>query len=306
MARACTVTLVTGAGPELAVPATKTVTAQMLMIVAIAAAFDPEVVAQPDLAALPAAVQRIVADDGPARALAASWREARRLVVTGRGLAYAAALETALKIKETARVHAEGLSSADLLHGPIAALDEGLPVLTVAGGERFAADEAELAARLAGLGVPNASCGPAPGADLVGAARQRRCCSRSWPRSAVSSLPWPRRCAAALTPTRPTAWPRSPPPTDPSEPPTPDPRPPTPDPRPRPRPPTPPWTPPRPRGARHVLDLSLFPPSARVGRGGPADRRLLAARHRRAAVRHARVRRRRGRCASAPASTAPR
>jgi glucosamine--fructose-6-phosphate aminotransferase (isomerizing) len=166
LARACTVTLLTGAGPELAVPATKTVTAQMLMIVAIAAAFDPEVVAAADLAALPAAVGDIVADDGPARALAASWAAARRLVVTGRGMAYAAALETALKIKETARVHAEGLSSADLLHGPIAALDEGLPVLTVAGGERFAADEAELAARLASLGVPHASCGPAPGTDL--------------------------------------------------------------------------------------------------------------------------------------------
>ncbi|HTR93957.1 MAG TPA: SIS domain-containing protein [Trebonia sp.] len=166
LARACQVTLPTGAGPELAVPATKTVTAQMLAIVAVAAAFDPGVVPAADLAALPAAVERVVADDAPARALAARWERAGRLVVTGRGMAYAAALETALKIKESARVHAEGLSSADLLHGPIAALDDGLPVLIVAGGERFAADEAELAARLARIGVPTATCGPAPGADL--------------------------------------------------------------------------------------------------------------------------------------------
>jgi glucosamine--fructose-6-phosphate aminotransferase (isomerizing) len=63
-------------------------------------------------------------------------------------------------------VHAEGLSSADLLHGPIAALDSRLPVLVVSGGERFAADEAALAARLTAEGVPYAVCGSVPGADL--------------------------------------------------------------------------------------------------------------------------------------------
>jgi glucosamine--fructose-6-phosphate aminotransferase (isomerizing) len=157
-------TLLTGAGPELAVPATKTVTAQMMTVAAIAAAFDPVLVTQADLAALPGAVESIVADSAPAREIARRWQDARRLVVTGRGLAYAAALETALKIKETARVHAEGLSSADLLHGPIAALDTRLPVLVVSGGSRFAADEAALAARLATEGVPYAVCGT--GADL--------------------------------------------------------------------------------------------------------------------------------------------
>jgi glutamine---fructose-6-phosphate transaminase (isomerizing) len=152
-------TLLTVAGPELAVPATKTVTAQMLAVAAIAAAFDPSLVTTADLAALPAAVASVVADPGPAEAVAGRWPQARRLIVTGRGLAYAAALETALKIKETARVHAEGLSSADLLHGPIAALDSRLPVIVVSGGEKFAADEAALAARLATEGVPYAVCG---------------------------------------------------------------------------------------------------------------------------------------------------
>ncbi len=157
-------TLLTDAGPELAVPATKTVTAQMLAVAAIAAAYDPSLVAVADLEALPGAVASLAADPGPAEAVAARWPQARRLVVTGRGLAYAAALETALKIKETARVHAEGLSSADLLHGPIAALDTRLPVLVVSGGERFASDEAALAARLAAEGVPYGVCGV--GADL--------------------------------------------------------------------------------------------------------------------------------------------
>jgi glucosamine--fructose-6-phosphate aminotransferase (isomerizing) len=166
----CDLTLLTEAGPELAVPATKTVTAQMLAIAAIAAAYDPALVTVADLEALPDAVSALLAAsaDGPAAAaaLAARWSDARRLVVTGRGLAYAAALETALKIKESARVHAEGLSSADLLHGPIAALDSRLPVLIVSGGERFAADEAALAARLREEGVPYAVCGTAPGAEL--------------------------------------------------------------------------------------------------------------------------------------------
>jgi glutamine---fructose-6-phosphate transaminase (isomerizing) len=175
LTQVCDLTLLTDAGPELAVPATKTVTAQMLAVAAIAAAFDSSLVAAADLAALPDAVASLVADSGaagaagaagPAWAVAARWADARRLVVTGRGLAYAAALETALKIKETARVHAEGLSSADLLHGPIAALDAGLPVLVVSGGERFAADETALTARLSAESVPFAVCGPAPDAEL--------------------------------------------------------------------------------------------------------------------------------------------
>jgi len=177
LAGACDLTLLTEAGPELAVPATKTVTAQMLAIAAIAAAYDPDLVTVADLEALPEQVSVLLADSadlgvgggagsGPPAVVAARWESARRLVVTGRGLAYAAALETALKIKESARVHAEGLSSADLLHGPIAALDSRLPVLVVSGGERFAADEAALAARLAAEGVPYAVCGSAPGADL--------------------------------------------------------------------------------------------------------------------------------------------
>jgi glucosamine--fructose-6-phosphate aminotransferase (isomerizing) len=170
LTQVCDLTLLTEAGPERAVPATKTVTAQMLAVAAIAAAYDPSLVAAADLASLPDEVSSLISDSGTggpaAAAVAARWAEARRLVVTGRGLSYAAALETALKIKETARVHAEGLSSADLLHGPIAALDSRLPVLVVSGGERFAADEAALTARLSAEGVPFAVCGPVKGTEL--------------------------------------------------------------------------------------------------------------------------------------------
>ncbi|MBO0821446.1 MAG: SIS domain-containing protein, partial [Nocardiopsaceae bacterium] len=166
LAQTCDLTLLTDAGRERAVPATKTVTAQLLAVAAVAAAFDPELVADGDLRALPEAAAAVVAAPEPASAVARRWGQARGLVVTGRGLAYAAALETALKIKESARVHAEGLSSADLLHGPIAVVDSGLPVLLMAGGERFAVDDHALTERLSATGVPHAVCGAWPDADL--------------------------------------------------------------------------------------------------------------------------------------------
>jgi glucosamine--fructose-6-phosphate aminotransferase (isomerizing) len=166
LTEACDLTLLTEAGSERAVPATKTVTAQLLAIVAVAAAFDPGLITPEALRALPAAAAEAVADSAPARAVASRWADAARLLVTGRGLVYAAALETALKIKESVLVHAEGLSSADLLHGPIAAVDSALPVLLVSGGERFAADEKALTERLDRAGIPHAVCGSGPGADL--------------------------------------------------------------------------------------------------------------------------------------------
>lgn len=163
---ACDLTLLTGAGSERAVPATKTVTAQLLAVAAVAAAFDPGLVTPDALRALPDAAAAVVADSASAEIVAARWADAARLLVTGRGLAYAAALETALKVKESVLVHAEGLSSADLLHGPIAAVDSALPVLLVAGGERFASDDKALTERFTLAGIPHAVCGTGPDADL--------------------------------------------------------------------------------------------------------------------------------------------
>lgn len=162
----CDLSLLTDAGSERAVPATKTVTAQLLAMAAVAAAFDSGLVAPDALRALPEAAAAVVRDSASAQELASRWAGAARLLVTGRGLAYAAALETALKIKESVLVHAEGLSSADLLHGPIAAVDSALPVLLVAGGERFTADDEALGERFAAAGIPYAVCGTGPDADL--------------------------------------------------------------------------------------------------------------------------------------------
>jgi glutamine---fructose-6-phosphate transaminase (isomerizing) len=84
-------------------------------------------------------------------------------VVAGRGLAYAAALETALKVKETTGILAEGISTADLLHGPIAAVYAGAPVLLVDGGGPADTDTAELRALLASRQAQAASLPVPPG-----------------------------------------------------------------------------------------------------------------------------------------------
>jgi glutamine---fructose-6-phosphate transaminase (isomerizing) len=193
--------LETGAGPELAIPATKTVTTQFAVLTTVATAAASREVpghgvrglppgeaecspgpaakapltesvepfghrgvpggrspgpagqagggAEGTLTGLPGAVAAVLADPGPARWLADRWQRLDRLVVAGRGLAYAAALETALKVKETTGILAEGISTADLLHGPIAAVYAGAPVLLVGGGGPADADLADLRALLA-------------------------------------------------------------------------------------------------------------------------------------------------------------
>jgi glucosamine--fructose-6-phosphate aminotransferase (isomerizing) len=161
LAAAVDLVLATEAGPELAVPATKTVTAQLAALVTVAAALGPGPAMGDTLAGLPAAVEATLGDPGPARELAGRWCAIDRLVVAGRGLGYAAALETALKVAETTGILAEGMSAADLYHGPIAAVYAGAPVLLVNAGGPAGADVAGLRrlldgrqAETAGLPVP--------------------------------------------------------------------------------------------------------------------------------------------------------
>jgi glucosamine--fructose-6-phosphate aminotransferase (isomerizing) len=148
------------AGDERAVPATKTVTSEFLAVAAVAAALGPVPFARADLDALPAAVAAVLGDFDPAQALAERWREAERTFVVARGLLLAAALESALKIKETTGVLAEGMSAADLRHGPIAATGPGVPLLTIDGGGIGSADLADVARIAAERGTPVARCAP--------------------------------------------------------------------------------------------------------------------------------------------------
>jgi glutamine---fructose-6-phosphate transaminase (isomerizing) len=168
LAGAVDLLLATDAGAERAVPATKTVTAQFAVLVTVAAALGTGPAIADVLADLPGAVAATLGDSRPAQDLAERWLAIDRLVVAGRGLGYAAALETALKVAETTGILAEGMSAADLYHGPIAAVYAGAPVLLVSAGGPADADLAALRllldgrhAETAGLPVPAALAEPA-------------------------------------------------------------------------------------------------------------------------------------------------
>jgi len=122
------------AGPEQAVPATKTVTAQVLAVLKIASALAKtqgmdSPISQVELMRLPDAVEEVLSDFENAERVVAQCLSANRLQLITRGLVYGAVLEAAIKIKETSGVFAHGISSADFVHGPIAAVDNELPVI---------------------------------------------------------------------------------------------------------------------------------------------------------------------------------
>jgi glucosamine--fructose-6-phosphate aminotransferase (isomerizing) len=166
-------TLLTQAGTELAVPATKTYTTQLAAMAVLAVALSapgspgggvggtapPGIrgggVGEEELARVPEAVAGMLAVAPAAEALAERLMEVESLVVSGRGFAYSTALELALKLKETCYLPAVGLSYADLVHGPIAIVDAGTPALLVAAGDGPMLPEmTRLATTIAGRGAP--------------------------------------------------------------------------------------------------------------------------------------------------------
>jgi glutamine---fructose-6-phosphate transaminase (isomerizing) len=118
-------------GAERAVPATKTVTGQLTAFAIIASTLGRVPFTQDDLSAVPESVRAVLDDPGPAALAAADLTGASQLIVVARGYLFAAALEIALKIKETCSLLADGYSAADLRHGPIAAVTRGLPVVAL-------------------------------------------------------------------------------------------------------------------------------------------------------------------------------
>lgn len=139
LADASDVTVALAAGPETAVPATKTVTAQMLAVLAVGAALGGRPVV-PDLAGLPDRVAAVLDDAEAADRAAALLQQSRRMAVVGRGLLYAAARETALKLQETTGAMAQAFSTADFRHGPVAVTGPDAPALLLAGAGPADAD----------------------------------------------------------------------------------------------------------------------------------------------------------------------
>ena len=153
MAREATVSFPTLAGRERAIPATKSFTAQLLnlhLLTLLAAEsrgqLDPATVQQhlAELALLPSAIDRqlqgwMVA----ASAVAEQYRDAHNFLFLGRGVHYPIAREGALKLKESAYLHAEGYPSGELKHGPNALVAEGTPLVMIATVDRADANSVE-------------------------------------------------------------------------------------------------------------------------------------------------------------------
>ncbi len=137
-----------GAGEEGAVPATKTLTAQLAAMALVAEALGTVPWSDADWARLPEAVAEVLADPAPADAAAESIADADGLIAVGRGYLMPVALEAALKLREAAGVRAEGWSAADFRHGPVTVARSDLPTLAVSAAGPAAADVEELAARL--------------------------------------------------------------------------------------------------------------------------------------------------------------
>lgn len=127
------------AGPERSIAATKTYTATLFAVAAVAAAMEEaSSEARRDLAGVPEAVFGVLAREAEISAAAAGFGDIRDCVVLGRGFNYSTAFEWALKLQEMAYVLAHPFSIADFAHGPFAVIDEDFPVLAVAmGGSMF-------------------------------------------------------------------------------------------------------------------------------------------------------------------------
>lgn len=132
----------THAGPEIGVASTKAFTAQLavLYLIALKVARDKQTIDQTlfnkllaDLAKVPQFVHDILEEqDAAIKAVALKYAEARDFLYLGRGFNFPIALEGALKLKEISYIHAEGYPAAEMKHGPIALVDENLPVVFVA------------------------------------------------------------------------------------------------------------------------------------------------------------------------------
>ncbi|MFJ8692260.1 SIS domain-containing protein [Streptomyces roseolilacinus] len=146
------------AGPEKALPATKTYTASLLalylFVEGLAGGDGSAARALPDLAA------RILARQDEVRALAARYRFADRMVITSRGYGYPTAKEAALKLMETSYIPALSYSGADLLHGPLAMVDNVSPVIAVVTGGRGGEALQPVLDRLRGRGADLFVVGP--------------------------------------------------------------------------------------------------------------------------------------------------
>ena len=151
MARESDYILRTLAGPEIGVASTKAFTTQLVVLACFAlalararGAITTEAAAKlaTALAEVPSRAAEVLNHDDHLRSLAREIAQAKDVIYIGRGTGYPIALEGALKLKELSYIHAEGFPAGELKHGPIALIEEGVPVIVIAPSDRLSAKTA--------------------------------------------------------------------------------------------------------------------------------------------------------------------
>jgi glutamine---fructose-6-phosphate transaminase (isomerizing) len=141
IARESHAALPTLAGPEIGVASTKAFTCQLSVLACLAIAIasargkitvEQEMALVKSLTEVPRHVASLLKSDDPYLAVAHELAKARDVLYLGRGSSFPVALEGALKLKEISYIHAEGYAAGELKHGPIALIDESVPVVVVA------------------------------------------------------------------------------------------------------------------------------------------------------------------------------
>ncbi len=131
----------THAGPEIGVASTKAFTAQVtvLTLMALSLAHKKGTLSESkfhtmlaELEAIPEKVQKVLSTNNLIEEIAETYKDAGNALYLGRGSSFPVALEGALKLKEISYIHAEGYPAAEMKHGPIALIDENMPVFVIA------------------------------------------------------------------------------------------------------------------------------------------------------------------------------
>jgi glucosamine--fructose-6-phosphate aminotransferase (isomerizing) len=131
----------THAGPEIGVASTKAFTAQVtaLILMALSMAQKKGTITSTrlhellnELESIPAKIEKVLKTDAQIQLIAAELKDSRNALYLGRGYGFPVALEGALKLKEISYIHAEGYPAAEMKHGPIALIDEEMPVIVIA------------------------------------------------------------------------------------------------------------------------------------------------------------------------------
>ena len=119
------------AGPEIGVAATKTYVSQLICIYMLVIALNSNDKLLYDLKKIPDHMKSALEDEEHIIEIAKKYKDARDFFYIGRGFSYPTALEGALKLKEITYIHAEGYAAGELKHGPLALIDDEIPVLAV-------------------------------------------------------------------------------------------------------------------------------------------------------------------------------